>query len=60
MTFLFLFALNSYWAYAMVRMITKVLKGGSMPSESANTNLKDDEFVRAELNKSAEFAKTNE
>jgi hypothetical protein len=44
----------------MVRMITKVLKGGSMPSESANTNLKDDEFVRAELNKSAEFAKTNE
>jgi hypothetical protein len=32
-TFLFLFALNSYWAYAMVRMITKVLKGGSMPSE---------------------------
>lgn len=31
-TFLFLFALNIFWAYCMVRMITKVLKGGSMPS----------------------------
>jgi hypothetical protein len=55
-----LFALNIYWAYAMVRMITKVMKGGSMPSETANPDTKDDEFVRADLNKSAEFGKTNE
>jgi hypothetical protein len=31
--FLSLFILNIYWCYAIVRMVIKVLKGGSMPAE---------------------------
>ena len=36
-TFCLILLLNFYWAYAMVKMVTKVLKGGSMPAEGAET-----------------------
>ena len=34
--FLSVFFLNCYWAYAIVKMVIKVLKGGNLPSEKQN------------------------
>jgi hypothetical protein len=39
-------------------MVRKVLSGGGMPTEAADPNIKDDEFVRAKtLNSSPKFGK---
>lgn len=52
--FLSLFILNIYWCYAIVRMVIKVLKGGSMPAE------KPDEEQPEALNESADFGRAKE
>ena len=55
------FALNIFWALAIIRMVKKVLTGGGMPAETTDPNIikdKDDEYVTARaINSSPKFGK---
>lgn len=55
--FLSVFFLNCYWAYAIVKMVIKVLKGGNLPSEAPKP---DPERNLEQLNTSGNFGRAKE